>query len=463
MRRVKPECPLDPIKKFSRIFQLAAPKGLNYLASACGKISNSLMATEAIHVYQFGAFRLDAGNRLLYREGDVIALPPKVFDTLLLLVTNSGQVLAKDEMMKRLWPDTFVEEGTLAQYIFLLRKALGNSAAWIENHPRRGYRFTAPVEECDGELVTDQGRIGRFRTIVAALVIAGAVMVAALAWINQKGKAPSPVGSVAVLPFRTVSDSGDDYRADGITDAMITKLANLKGLRVVSYSRVRQFKGASVEAADIGRKLGVEAVIEGTMRIASGQIRLSVHGVDTKTADTLWAEDSFDTTPSGLLNIERQLVERVALRLRGPLTGTERGLIMKSGTRNVEAYDLVLRARAALRNPGTAARCRHSGESGVIGAVAGTGSSDRPRICGCLRLARIRPASGIRRRAGAGNALGGDFQRKPGAFDRSELTDRDSGAGVYPTLDGTRSGRVADGQAGSRHQSGRSGCDSGSR
>jgi TolB-like protein len=193
-------------------------------------------------------------------------------------------------------------------------------------------------------------------------------MVAALAWINQKGKAHSPVGSVAVLPFRTVSDSGDDYRADGITDALITKLSNLKGLRVVSYSRVRQFKGASVEAADIGRKLGVEAVIEGTVRIASGQIRLSVHGVDTKTADTLWAEDSFDTTPPGLLNIESQLVERVALRLRGPLTGTERGLIMKSGTRNAEAYDLVLRAGAALRNAGTAADADTSGnrESAVL-------------------------------------------------------------------------------------------------
>ena len=77
------------------------------------------MATEARHMYQFGAFRLDPANRLLYRDGDLIALPPKVFDTLLLLVTNTGQVLSKDEMMKHLWPDTFVEEGTLAQYIFL--------------------------------------------------------------------------------------------------------------------------------------------------------------------------------------------------------------------------------------------------------------------------------------------------------------------------------------------------------
>lgn len=323
------------------------------------------METRARQMFQFGVFRLDAANRLLYRDADLIALPPKAVDTLLLLVTNSGQVLSKDEMMKQLWPDTFVEEGTLAQYIFLLRKALGDSATWIENHPRRGYRFTAPVEECDGELridedirnrtvikeeaATGQARIGRVRIIAATLVIAGLVMVAALVSTSRKEKAPSSIGSVAVLPFRTVSSSGDDYRADGITDALITKLASLKGLRVVSYSRVRQFKGSSAEAAEIGRKLGVEAVIEGTVRVASGQMRLSVHAVNTRTADTLWADDRFETNSAGLLHLERQLAEAVALRLRGRLTEGERSLLTRSGVRNAEAYDLVLRARGLLR------------------------------------------------------------------------------------------------------------------
>jgi DNA-binding winged helix-turn-helix (wHTH) protein len=107
------------------------------------------MASRTKRSYQFGPFRLDASDRLLYRKGEIVALPPKVFDTLLLLVTNSGHVLAKDEMMKQLWPDNFVEEGTLTQYISLLRKALGDGGTWIENLPRRGYRFTAPVEEID--------------------------------------------------------------------------------------------------------------------------------------------------------------------------------------------------------------------------------------------------------------------------------------------------------------------------
>jgi DNA-binding winged helix-turn-helix (wHTH) protein/TolB-like protein len=324
------------------------------------------MAIRAKRVYQFGAFRLDSTDRLLYRGRELVALAPKVFDTLLLLVTNTGQVLGKDEMMKQLWPDTFVEEGTLAQYISRLRKALGDSAAWIENHPRRGYRFTAPVEEIEAapgelrieehtrsrtvieeEVVAEQRRFGRFPTIWAGLALLGAVAAAAVLWIDGRAEPPRSFGSVAVLPFRTVSDSGGDYLADGITEALITRLTNLKGLRVVSYSRVRRFKGSSDEAAEIGRQLRVEAVIDGTVRVASGRLRVSVHGIDTKSGYTIWALDRLEAKPEGLLDIEGQLAEAAAQRVRGQLTVRERALVTKSRAANPEAYDLVLRARGA--------------------------------------------------------------------------------------------------------------------
>ncbi|MGH9627598.1 MAG: winged helix-turn-helix domain-containing protein [Bryobacteraceae bacterium] len=228
------------------------------------------------HWYEFGSFRLDATNRLLYRDGDLVRLPPKVADTLLILVAARGQVLSKDEMMKRLWPDTFVEEGTLAQYVFLLRKTLGNSSAWIENHPRRGYRFLAPVTERNADLSPEDSRSGsdiqevavknpgpfRQPRVIANALVVLSVVLAVLVWASQKENAPhSTLGSVAVLPFRAVPASGGDYRADAMTDGLITKLTKLKGLRVVSYSRVRRFKGASREAAEIGRELGVDAVI----------------------------------------------------------------------------------------------------------------------------------------------------------------------------------------------------------
>src|SRR6266851_2696906 len=101
-------------------------------------------------LYEFGPFRLDSELHLLLRDGEVVPLPPKALDTLILLVRNSGRALDKDALMKELWPDTFVEEANLAQHISVLRKALGESPTepqYIETIPRRGYRFLAKVSE----------------------------------------------------------------------------------------------------------------------------------------------------------------------------------------------------------------------------------------------------------------------------------------------------------------------------
>lgn len=322
------------------------------------------MALTARSSYRFGPYRLDGRDRLLYRNDELVALPPKVLDTLLLLASSGGHVLTKDEMIKQLWPDTFVEEGTLTQYISLLRKALGEGGNWIENLPRRGYRFTAPVEELadeitelrieehtrnrvvtEEEVVTDRGPGSRFWFLAAGLGVLMLLAVATTIWISRRQELPRSISSVAVLPFRTVSDSSNDYLADGITEALITRLTNLKGLRVVSYSMVRRFKNSSDEAAKIGRQLGVEAVIEGTVRVVSGRLRINIHAVDSKSGYTIWAIDRFEAKPEGLLDIEGQIAQAAAQQVRGQLTAEERLLVAKSRATNAEAYDLVLKAR----------------------------------------------------------------------------------------------------------------------
>ena len=186
--------------------------------------------------------------------------------------------------------------------------------------------------------------------------------VAALAviWIGNREKASGSFGSVAVLPFRTVSDSGEDYLADGITEALITRLTNLNGLRVVSYSRVRRFKGSSDEAAKIGRQLGVEAVIDGTVRVDSGRLRVSVHGVDTKSGFTIWALDRLEAKPNGLLDIEGQLAEAVAQRVRGQLTANERRSghqVARHQHRSLRPGSEGARGRAGTGCPNVATRC----------------------------------------------------------------------------------------------------------
>src|SRR5687767_5689239 len=117
------------------------------------------MAQPDSHSYEFGRFRLKTAERVLLREGEIVPLTPKVFDILLTLVESSGQVVAKDDLMKRVWPSTYVEEGNLTQNISLLRKALGETpggAQFIETVPRRGYRFVAETSETwDGAPLTE--------------------------------------------------------------------------------------------------------------------------------------------------------------------------------------------------------------------------------------------------------------------------------------------------------------------
>ena len=133
------------------------------------------------HLYEFGAFRIDVEERLLLRDHDIVPLPPKAFDTLLLLVRNPGRALEKNTMMKELWPDVFVEEANLAQHISLLRKTLGEGPTepkYIETIPRRGYRFLAKVVEVRNEraatLLVKQLASSRYtlvRRALAALVL----------------------------------------------------------------------------------------------------------------------------------------------------------------------------------------------------------------------------------------------------------------------------------------------------
>ena len=120
------------------------------------------MNKQSLQLYEFGSFRLNATERLLIRGNEVVSLTPKVFDTLLVLVENSGHVLGKDELMQTLWPDSFIEESSLTQNISLLRRALGEPGGdlqYVETVPKRGYRFVADVQEVlepDGEMVMQE-------------------------------------------------------------------------------------------------------------------------------------------------------------------------------------------------------------------------------------------------------------------------------------------------------------------
>src|SRR5512132_3816665 len=191
------------------------------------------MSERTSEFYEFGSFRLKSGERVLLRGEDLVSLTPKAFDILLTLLENDGRIVPKDDLMKRVWPNTFVEEGNLTQNVSLLRKALGESAngpQFIETVPRRGYRFVAPVnrggENGQDNLIESAARLPtqlptnaqqtqastarRLRRLPAvaltlAIVLVAVAGIAYLSARNKAGASPSAIQSIAVLPF--VDDS----------------------------------------------------------------------------------------------------------------------------------------------------------------------------------------------------------------------------------------------------------------
>ncbi len=183
---------------------------------------------ETLRIYEFGPFRLDPAERKLLRANQIVALTPRAFDTLHLLVRNSGRVLEKDKLISTLWPDTFVEEGSLSNHIFLLRKALGDSQAFIETVPCRGYRFVGAVRQLpvpdavETEKPPEVGALGiasvpvkvqRLWRSPAALAMAAAAVMASLAgvgWLYRHASGGGEtIDSVAVLPFVNASADPD--------------------------------------------------------------------------------------------------------------------------------------------------------------------------------------------------------------------------------------------------------------
>jgi TolB-like protein/DNA-binding winged helix-turn-helix (wHTH) protein/Tfp pilus assembly protein PilF len=275
------------------------------------------MASKVRHWYKFGPYRLDASDRLLYKDGGLIALPPKVFDTLLMFVTNHGHVLGKEEMLKQLWPDTFVEEGTLTQYISLLRKALGDDGNWIENLPRRGYRFMAPVEEPSDDPSPAPAQVppataARLPKLRIAAVFATVAALALASWFLSR---PEPIRSIAVLPFLNLSGNSQfDYISDGLSDELTHALTRLQGIRVAARTSAFQFRGKNEDVRNIGRRLNVAGVLEGSVRIERNRIQVVAQFVDARNGYHLWSE-TYQGSLDDLLSIQQRIGAAVAQRL----------------------------------------------------------------------------------------------------------------------------------------------------
>lgn len=282
-------------------------------------------------LYQFGGFRVDPQQRLLFAEGSAqpVPLPPRVFDTLLYFVERPGQLLSKQALMKAIWPTVVVEENSLNQNISMLRRALGENRKdhrFIVTAPKRGYRFVAPV------------RVIKAVTPAAnADVVAGDVVSAT----GQAGQ------SVAVLPFANLTgDPSKEYFGEAIAAELIHTLSRVPHLKVPSRTSTFVYKGRNVDVRSIARELGVKLVLEGSIQSAAELVRVSAQLVDGETGYHIWS-GSLERKFANLFELQDELTTEVA----GALKIRPAQVRDAVPSRDLDAYHLYMQALSLSLRP----------------------------------------------------------------------------------------------------------------
>src|SRR5215472_13244872 len=326
---------------------------------------------------RFSAFEVDLQTGELFKHGRKIKLQTQSFLVLASLLERPGEILTREELCQKLWPSgVFVDfEVGLNAAINRLRSVLDDSPEkprFIETLPRRGYRFVAPVEIVPGvppvyspsgqESVASPGPPKAAHVSGEARRLAGlrklwipvAVLVALaflLIWANVGGwrdrllakSHPAPIQSIAVLPLENLTgDRAQDYFVDGMTDALITDLAQIGSLRVVSRTSSMQYKRSGKQLPQIARELRVDAVVEGTVARSGDRVRIDAQLIRADTDQHVWA-DSYEGSLGEILALQNAVAEAISKQVRAKLTPEERARLAKQGSVSPEAYELYLR------------------------------------------------------------------------------------------------------------------------
>ena len=266
----------------------------------------------------------------MLRDGQPVSLPPKDLETLLVLVESAGHIVEKEELLEKVWPGTFIEEGNLSRHIFNLRQVLGDTADgrnYIETIPRRGYRFVAAVQEYGettpspsathpsrqpGAPVHSGHKKIHWAWSLALLALAVSIYFVGRRFWPRQNPSPQKV-MLAVLPFVNLSgDAQEDYFADGLTEEMTAQLGQFQPSRlgVIARTSTVRYKGTKETAAQIGKELGVGYLLEGSVRRGGERVRVTAQLIQVGEQTHLWAE-SYERPLTDVLSIQRELAERI--------------------------------------------------------------------------------------------------------------------------------------------------------
>jgi TolB-like protein/DNA-binding winged helix-turn-helix (wHTH) protein/Tfp pilus assembly protein PilF len=305
--------------------------------------------------HRFGRFILDVARGTLTAGDEEIPLRPKTFAVLLHLVRNPERLISKEELLEAVWPNLIVTDDTLVQSVGELRRALGDAgASLIVTVPRRGYRFVPAV--APGERRNAPGAHPlRWRWKYGLIIPFALIVVVAGLWLTMRVDPDEVVApsekrpAIAVLPFQNQGEPGLDYLSDGLTQDLIQSLGRFSGLTVMSWNAVASYRGAAVRPGEIARSLDVRYQVEGSVRHTADQVRVSAQLVDER-GRVLWSA-IFEEPRAGAVYLPDRITGEIAGALSVRVTEFEQQRVATKPAASFDAYELVLRARPALRRP----------------------------------------------------------------------------------------------------------------
>jgi TolB-like protein/DNA-binding winged helix-turn-helix (wHTH) protein len=329
-------------------------------------------------MYELGEFRLDPQARQLHRNGDTLHLSNKPFRVLLYLIEQRDRLVSRDELLETFWEGKDVYDDALRKCVGVIRKALddqGQQARYIETRWGEGYRYIGPfvehitedepsetaapetepapnlvaaLPEAAPALLEAVARPPRRRTLAVALALSACALGAAAWWRFSKPAQPAVTTfqSIAVLPLKNLSgDTAQEFLSDGVAESITTELAHVKGLRVTARSSAFSFKGRDVDVREIGKQLGVSAVLEGNLKRQGNQLRIEVRLVSTADGHVLWASELRERNLRDLLTVQDEIACNVATNLQLRLCNETEQAVARRQTDNTAAYQAYLKGR----------------------------------------------------------------------------------------------------------------------
>lgn len=271
--------------------------------------------------YLFEEYAFDTERRELHRGADVVSVAPQVFDLLDYLIRNRERVVSKDDLINAVWNGRSVSDAALTTRLNVARSAIGDSGdeqRLIKTLPRKGFRFVGQVREAAG---SNLGEVA-----------------------PESAPALPDKPSIAVLPFENRSDDPEqEYFADGMVDEIITALSRFHWLFVIARNSSFTFKGRAVDIKEVGRRLGVRYVLEGSVRKAAGKVRITGQLIDAVTGAHIWV-DRFERELTDVFALQDEVTLAVVSAIQPKLLQTEMATAARRRPENLTAYDYFLRA-----------------------------------------------------------------------------------------------------------------------